>query len=355
MVTGLCRKASLLMQHSYRILRNQGMGELVHTLHRYYVHKHLPLKTGFLPTAMEVEITTHCNLYCSMCRGALDYFDDSKLQHISIERFALLLEQLDFLDIISFRGAGEPTMHPNIVDLATMAAKAGKKVRITTNGLLMDKALQDALVSIPVSEIVFSIDASDPKTYASIRRGANLEVVLKQLKSLGEMLTGRDDVILAVMFVVMHSNFKELLPLAEIISNIGVSYLAPKMLNPGPHPEIQKLALKDSDIEEFRDILKKLSKLKISKQAENALINGNENKLCMNIWEAPFIAINGDLSACPSTYYNEKASYGNIFDEDFSAIWNNIKTQKQRNRIKLGSNPHCQVCPVMNNKLLSVQ
>ena len=102
------------------IARTQGLRVMCKEIHRNYVKRYLPPKTRFLPTSVEFEVTTHCNLNCYMCRKVVEVSDIFEVQHMSLDLFERLLERLPFLDLISFCGAGEPIMNPQLMTLGSV-------------------------------------------------------------------------------------------------------------------------------------------------------------------------------------------------------------------------------------------
>jgi len=341
-----------MMGHAIRIVRHHGVHELVRALHRGYVHRFLPEKTRFLPSAMEVEITTLCNLECIMCRGDPGFRGKGSPKQMSLERYSLLLERLCFLKDISFRGAGEPAMHPDLVELARRTVRSGKKIRIFTNGMTMDRELGQALVSVPVQEIVFSIDACRQGTYAAVRKGGDLERVLDNLDAVGELVKGVKGIRLSVMFVVMRSNFREFEGLLKRIDGKGVSMLVPKTLYAGEKSVACEEILSDDETARFRAILEAATsgETKVLRECESR-VEQNQGRIgCKKIWESPFVTVDGDLSLCPASVYKDDIVYGNIFDQGFLSIWNSPLIVRHRRMIVRGENPLCNACPSMHAK-----
>ena len=68
---------------------------------------------------------------------------------MSREAFASLLPKLrPWSDFLYFHIMGEPLCHPYLGDFLAMAAEAGFRVILTTNGTLLPKQ-QDLLLSVP--------------------------------------------------------------------------------------------------------------------------------------------------------------------------------------------------------------
>lgn len=82
-----------------------------------------------------VEISNICNLHCSFCPGT------KRSKHAMTEdEFSKLLPKLQpWTDFLYFHLMGEPLCHPKLFDFLELAANAGFKVILTTNGTLLGK------------------------------------------------------------------------------------------------------------------------------------------------------------------------------------------------------------------------
>ena len=82
-----------------------------------------------------LEISNICNLKCSFCPGT-----QRKKKALTREEFQFLLPKLQpFTDYLYFHLMGEPLCHPLLFDFLELAAAAGFKVILTTNGSLLAK------------------------------------------------------------------------------------------------------------------------------------------------------------------------------------------------------------------------
>ena len=70
---------------------------------------------------------------------------------------------------VHLQGWGEPLLHPRLPEMAKAAKAAGSDVGITTNGDLLEPAI-DWIVEERVDQIVFSV-AGDDATHADLRAG----------------------------------------------------------------------------------------------------------------------------------------------------------------------------------------
>ena len=84
-----------------------------------------------------LEITNVCNLSCSFCPGT------KRQKHfLSTEEFSVLAEKLaGHTEYLYLHVMGEPLLHPQLVELLTVAADHGFKICLTTNGTLLARTL----------------------------------------------------------------------------------------------------------------------------------------------------------------------------------------------------------------------
>lgn len=88
-----------------------------------------------------LEISNCCNLHCSFCPGTR-----RPPHRMTEEEFAFLLGRIKpWTDYVYFHLMGEPLFHPQLERFLTMAAEAGLRVVLTTNGTLLP-ARQDVLL-----------------------------------------------------------------------------------------------------------------------------------------------------------------------------------------------------------------
>ena len=82
-----------------------------------------------------VEISNICNLKCAFCPGT-----KRVMRAMTDEEFRTLLPKLQpYTDFLYFHLMGEPLCHPALYTFLDMAADAGLKVILTTNGTLLSR------------------------------------------------------------------------------------------------------------------------------------------------------------------------------------------------------------------------
>ncbi len=102
-------------------------------------------------------ITRECNLNCIHCYAKAVHHSNEK-ELTTQEGFALLDDLAEFgAPVILFSG-GEPTVRPDLTELANYAVGKGMRAVISSNGTLIDKKMADELKKVGVSYVGISLD-----------------------------------------------------------------------------------------------------------------------------------------------------------------------------------------------------
>jgi radical SAM protein with 4Fe4S-binding SPASM domain len=102
-----------------------------------------------------VEIGNICNLQCSFCPEV----DRTKFR-LEAEAFRKTLEQVKpFADMVCFHVMGEPLAHPEFARFVEIAGELELPVEITTNGTLLNEAIERALFHPFVRQVNFSLQS----------------------------------------------------------------------------------------------------------------------------------------------------------------------------------------------------
>lgn len=133
-----------------------------------------------------VEATGQCNLRCTMCPRQ-DWA--ASAGHMTDRCYGALLEGLpgDAPDgiTLAFGGFGEPTIHPDFLNMVARASRSTRRVELITNGTTMSADLAQQLVELGVAQVTVSIDGGEDEAYRAMR-GAERGPVVEAVAMLGE-------------------------------------------------------------------------------------------------------------------------------------------------------------------------
>jgi len=133
------------------------------------------------PVFLHLEPTGACNLKCVMCpRG--EAMSRSMSGHMRLDLFQKICREVDPV-FIAFVGFGEPLMHPQIDEMVRLCVRQGRNTRISTNAMRLDEAMSRALIAAGLHQIWFSLDSPHKECLESIRRGADFDRIVRNIRT----------------------------------------------------------------------------------------------------------------------------------------------------------------------------
>jgi len=101
------------------------------------------LKEGVFsaPLDAHIAITTRCNM---LCKGCYNTHKDDEIKDMPLENAKAVIDKLSELGVFSLSfGGGEPTLHPDVFEIAKYAREKQVLPNMTTNGLTMTEQLAE--------------------------------------------------------------------------------------------------------------------------------------------------------------------------------------------------------------------
>lgn len=149
------------------------------------------LKATPFPNRVTVELTNQCNLKCTMCPRV--YMKGSR-GFMSMSLFKKIIDEISMHNNIAlvpfFRG--ESLLHPEFIEMMKyVKTKRVSPVQFTTNATMMTEDIAQILIDIELDFISFSVDSIDHDTFGNIRKGADLQYVLKNIERFSEIKRGK--------------------------------------------------------------------------------------------------------------------------------------------------------------------
>ncbi len=173
-----------------------------------------------------VEPTTDCNLNCRTCVRNAWQDPTAYMTRETFQRLMAQSESLPNLKTMIFGGIGEPLIHPEILDMIHLASERGLQITVTTNGLLLDRAMASELIKMKLKRIVVSLDGVNPDTYKHVR-GTTISQVLENIRSFNDVRLSLGSLLPAVEieFVALKSNVEELRDLPDLARQLAATRL----------------------------------------------------------------------------------------------------------------------------------
>jgi len=311
------------------------------------------------PYFIQVEVSTICNFRCAMCWLGLLHLDEVKqkfegrMKQMSFEEFKMIFKDIKYTESVLLQGTGEPFMNPEIFEMIHyLRDRKFPHTGIISNGSKITREMSREIIDTRISEICVSFDGAKAETYEEIRKGANFEEVLGNLKGLVEekRLRGVDYPELALIFVALKTNIAELNDFVKMAHEIGVDRIDIKEFSM-PHPTLTHLCLENEDRRYLIEALETSKRLGIRAVFYHSLlpeIMPTTRQKCYWPWTSLCVTIDGHVTPCWYNLFPDDTSMGNIFEDDFQSIWNGAKYQDFRTRLSTGipEKPNiCRMCP----------
>lgn len=327
-----------LIRKAWHTLRTEGVGGFIRKTNKRF------FRGGYeVPSKLKmivVDITTYCGLKCAGCvRTVVSEAGIWKNQHIDVGNFQKLVDKLPASELFIPQGIGEPTMHPNILELIKIASDAGKfdRIEINTNALVRSTEFYAQLFDAGLSGLTVSVDSLDNGIINIVRNGTELPKLEQRLREFSRLFPDK----VGVRITVSQWNLNDLPNLLKKLNEIGKFHVwlqpffnmgnAEGVLEPG----------------QARDLIAGLSQLQSRFQDLTITAEPMEpsESICKSPWHSPGIRVDGVVKPCCMIFYQEPIEFGNAFEEPFQKIWQSPQIEEFRlNFIKKSPNC-CARCP----------
>lgn len=141
------------------------------------------------PLLVDLELSTVCNLHCPMCYTVSPMFKEHVIPTLMEKRlFCKVIDEIaGKVPAIRMSLRGEPTLHPDMVELVKYAkAKGIKEVSFLTNCSRMTPEYFEQLLLAGVDWITVSVDGLGDM-YENIRKPLKFEETLEKIKSMKQI------------------------------------------------------------------------------------------------------------------------------------------------------------------------
>ncbi len=281
-------------------------------------------RTNAFPARVLLEITSKCNLACTMCpRNALTR---PKL-HMSKE---LVLRCIDELDSVGIEGLwlynlGEALLHPSIVEILDYCSttKGLGSVSISNNGQYIPDQAIDALINSNLTFINYSLNSMSAESYALVSPSASYEQLVKNLEKLYQRKNELGKIGSPPWLRV------QMIDQPQVVSEIDLF-----LKQYAPRSEMVSINLLEAFSQEVSQ------NVSYAKERERT-----SKKICKRVQRGDcFIFSNGEVSFC-DTDFNGKQSLGNVSSSSIQDVWSKFgNIQKLNEEGRIDELPLCKTC-----------
>ncbi|MBF0467134.1 MAG: SPASM domain-containing protein [Nitrospirae bacterium] len=285
-----------------------------------------PRKVYGLPTMLQIEPSSLCNLKCPACATSRGLKRTAGLMEFGV--FKKIVDEIgDYVFVMFFFGTGEPFLHPQAYNMIRYAKEKGIKVISSTNGHSFSNVqAAENLVTSGIDVLTVSMDGIIQSTYEKYRRGGDIEKVKTSVKNIVEtkaLLKSKTPLVILQLIVMSH-NINDMAGYEDFARSLGADAIIFIKFNT-VFDESMEAPLND-----FLPSDNKLRRFRYDKndKEEQTSVNG-----CTPLWNWVSIHSNGNVAPC---CFDTQESHvlGNLKESAFKDIWNNEKYLRLRSKVK---------------------
>ncbi len=334
-------------------IKRNGIAGLTNLALRYYQQKKIPDKASYVPTALQIEVTTACNLKCTMCEHS---FMQEISRNITFNEFKKIIDENKNIQVINLTGIGESLLNPEFIKMVEYAKQKNIYVWFNDNFTLMTEEKMNKMLDLKVDFIIISLDGATKETYNKIRVGSDFNKITKNFAKLRELRDSRNlsELKLGINAVVLKENYFEIDKLVDLAVKLKADNLMFSSIIMSSNTG--KLSLWNLNEKEIIPFIEK-GKIKAEKAGLRVIawpavkFEKSEKTGCEYPWANPYIGYNGDVLPCcfipqmANARTHKENIMGNVFEKPLKEIWNNSKYQEFRKKIKSNNPPKsCSTC-----------
>jgi MoaA/NifB/PqqE/SkfB family radical SAM enzyme len=315
--------------------------------------KFLRRKKRRLFSAWQIELTTRCPLRCKMCIRTES--TDWQYQDMSLEDFKKLLPYLKEVETVVLEGWGESLLHKDLSQCISLVKKEGPQVGFVTSGMGLTKNRVSELIEAGLDFVGFSISGTTPETHDVIRVNSHLLDIFRIIHLFHEEKK-RQGLLrpkMHLVFLMVKDNIFEVPSIPSFAKELGIEEV---VLTNICHcinvwQEKNRVFVWENVENKYEEIVKQAeaNARKLSIRLKRPSLSAIDVPVCEeNPLGNLYISADGEVSPCvylypplPSPFkrifcekehWIEKVSFGNIFREPFSGIWNRDHYERFRKR-----------------------
>ena len=315
--------------------------------------KFLQKRRGKPFSAWQIELTTRCPLLCKMCIRSES--SEWQYQDMPLEDFKKILPYLKDVETVVLEGWGESLLHKDLTQCVRLVKKEGPQVGFVTSGMGLTQDRISELIEAGLDFVGFSISGTTPETHDAVRVNSYLPEVLNAIHLFQEEQKRRGLLRpkIHLIFLMVKDNVHEVPSVPFFAKEAGVEEVVITNIchTINLWQETQRVFVWENVKSQYEEIVTQA-------EANARKLNIRLKKPNMTAFAVPvcaenplrnlYISAEGEVSPCvylypplPSPfrrifcekeYRTQKVSFGNIFKEPFSAIWNNSHYQEFRDR-----------------------
>lgn len=319
------------------------------------------LRAGMLgmPEALQLNVSSVCNLTCRMCPYLGVHQDDAYLTFMSSETFERLLPTIKTVGAVHFSGSGEPLYNKLLLGFMDRVRTECPRARIAliTNGTLLRRDVAAELVRLRLDSLTVSIDGSTAATVEAIRRHSDFELIVENIRYLSELKRDRGSPHPRIFanYMTGYGTYREIPDFVRLAHRVGIEEVHLLEIQPSCAGDVVDNlveGLRDDEGRRLRYAIQLGQRLGVT--IVPPLVSANA---CLFPYH-PHVSESGEVNPCCFMDYDGRTlfdgtrqvelaalSFGNADTEDFRRVWNAPAYRTFRRRNKTGDFPgNCRTC-----------
>lgn len=282
------------------------------------------------PAYIDVELTNCCNINCYMCPVGTKTMH-RKQGFMSLETVEQICKEAKKEAIQGIRLVrwGEPTLHPQFLEILEQFKNTGKAVHFNTNGILLNQEKIEKIIALEIDSIKFSFQGVDKYSYEEMRSGSSWDTLLNNIKLTNHKRGNKEKPYIQISTTITDETTEQLDKFKEMISslcdyfNIGNTELS--------YLDLDKMGLSQDRKEKFLELREKES------------LKKRHLKVCPEVFDKLSINWDGTVTACCSDYDNQLI-IGDLKSASLKEIFQNEKMEQIRKIICDGNYDDIPLC-----------
>nr|WP_296069252.1 radical SAM protein [uncultured Actinoplanes sp.] len=319
-----------------------------------------------LPAHLQLEVTSACNLGCTMCLVRYRPPVNKLAGAMRPELFHRLVAELP-LGQLTLQGLGEPLLSPYLPEMIETAVRHGIRVGFNSNATLLHRRRAQELVASGVNWLHVSLDGATPRVYEAIRDGARFSKVVANLAGLVAAKREASSATpwIRVVFVAMRDNVAELPALVRLLGDIGVDELRVQNLShsfddtdpAGGYDGIRAFTARQA-LWTGEDRWRSRTAFAAARTAARDTglrlrlpqVSDEGGGNCTWPWEAAYVTSAGVVQPCCMVMGDDRVSLGDLTETGFAQIWSGERYREFRRRLDSTDPPDvCRGCSLYHH------
>lgn len=298
------------------------------------------------PQLLNIAITDMCNLGCEHCPRTYD--DSIDLDQLEPETVKDMIDEVspETAKIQVSAGLGEPLLYDGIFDVIEYAKKHNMRVRMMSNGTVLDEEKANRLLDLDIDHLAISFDGATPETYEKIRKGADFENVVSNVDQFCTIRDNHENTVQTQLSPVLFvgENLEELPRFIELASEMGIHHVGFNDLIPSP--EMENISTKNLDtateqeLQRVEEIFGETRKLATELNVSLKLPVDEDQNPCNEPWHMLTVTTKGKVRPCCTGPWGTHV--GDLVEDGVDDIWRGDAFIKWREQM-LSDNPQ-QAC-----------